>query len=146
MREHIGDLWEVHGQGHYVGITTNGAVSKTGQAIMGAGLAKIAALRFPGLRDQLGILLTQTGNHVYVFPDYRLFTIPTKHQPFEDSDPALITRSAEECVQYLKHYALPELYTVRLGCGLGRLDWSVVQALLHPHWDDRFVILTPPHR
>lgn len=144
MREEIGDLWHRHGQGHFVGITTNGAVSKNGQAVMGAGLAKIAALRFPGLKQELGALLTKFGNHVYVFPDYRLVTIPTKHQPFDDSDPALITRSAEECVRYLTHHSIPALYTVRLGCGLGRLNWSAVQPLLQPHWDDRFVILTPP--
>ena len=145
MREERGDLWEVHGQGHYIGITTNGSVSPSGHAVMGAGLAKVAALRFPQLRHQLGTLLRQTGNHVYLFPNYRLFTIPTKHQPFEDSDPALIARSAEECVRYLKNHAVPALYTVRLGCGLGRLNWSVVQPLLEAHWDDQFVILTPPY-
>lgn len=91
MRELTGDLWEFWSAGAYIGITTNGRVSRSGAAVMGAGLAKVAALRFPNLPRQLGESLTQSGNHVYAFPDYRVFSIPTKDDPFEPSLLPLIT-------------------------------------------------------
>jgi len=43
MREQTGDLWEFWSTGAYIGITTNGRVSRSGEAVMGAGLAKVAA-------------------------------------------------------------------------------------------------------
>ena len=144
MREEVGDLWQYHSQGHFIGITTNGAVTVSGEAVMGAGLATIAALRFPPLKQQLGELLAQSGNHVYAFPDYRLFTIPTTHLPAKHSDPELITRSAEELLRYVNHMNLTTLYTVPLGCEPGQLEWTTVRPLLSHVWDDRFIILTMP--
>ena len=142
MREERGDPWHFHGQGQWIGVGTNGAISASGAAVMSRGLATIAALRFPSLTQQLGELLAQSGNHVYAFPDYRLFTIPTTHVPTEHADPTLITRSAEECLRYVNHLQLPALYTVPLGCGPEQLDWSIVRPLLSRMWDDRFIILT----
>ena len=124
---------------------TNGAIGTSGAAVMSRGPATIAALRFPSLTQQLGELLAQSGNHVYAFPDYRLFTIPTTHEPTGHADPALITRSAEECLRYVNHLHLPALYTVPLGCGLEHLEWTTVQPLLSRIWDDRFIILTTPY-
>ena len=142
MREDSGDLWTVHGQGQWIGVPTNGTISASGAAVMSRGLATIAALRFPSLTQQLGELLAQSGNHVFAFPDYRLVTIPTTHEPTGPADPALIARSAEECLRYVNHLQLPALYTVPLGCGSEQLDWSTVRPLLSRMWDDRFIILT----
>jgi hypothetical protein len=50
---------------------------------MGAGLAKVDAIFFSNLSHQLGDLLTRSGNHVDAFPDYRIFSIPNKDDPFE---------------------------------------------------------------
>ena len=145
MREDSGDLWHVHGQGQWIGVPTNGTIGTAGAAVMSRGLATIAALRFPSLTQQLGELLAQSGNHVFVFPDYRLFTIPTTHGSTGQADPALITRSAEECLRYVNHLQLPALYTVPLGCGPEQLDWRTVRPLLGRIWDDRFIILTTIH-
>jgi hypothetical protein len=145
MREEVGDIWQQHSQGHWIGLPTNGEISASGAAVMNPGLATIAALRFPPLKQQLGELLAQSGNHVFAFPDYRLFTIPTMHGPTGPADPVLIARSAEECLRYVNHLQLPALYTVPLGCGLEQLDWSTVRPLLSRIWDDRFIILTTPY-
>jgi hypothetical protein len=110
---------------------------------MGAGLAKVAALRFPSLAHQLGDFLTRSGNHVYAFPDYRVFSIPTKDDPFEPSLLPLITQSADELLRYVDNMGLQDVYTVRLGCGLGQLQWDAVRPILSARWDDRFVILSP---
>lgn len=143
MREQTGDLWEFWSTGAYIGITTNGRVSRSGEAVMGAGLAKVAALRFPNLPHQLGEFLTCSGNHVYAFPDYRVFSIPTKDDPFEPSLLPLITQSADELLRYVNSMGLQDVYTVRLGCGLGQLHWDAVRPILSARWDDRFVILSP---
>ena len=145
MREEVGDIWQQHSQGHWIGLATNGEISASGAAVMNPGLATIAALRFPPLKQQLGELLAQSGNHVYAFPDYRLFTIPTTHLPAKHSDPELITRSAKELLRYVNHMNLTTLYTVPLGCGPKHLEWTTIQTLLNRIWDDRFIILTMPH-
>jgi len=144
MREQTGDLWDFWSTGAYIGITTNGRVARSGAAVMGAGLAKVAALRFPSLAHQLGEFLTRSGNHVYAFPDHRVFSIPTKDDPFEPSLLPLITQSADELLRYVDNMGLQDVYTVRLGCGLGQLHWDAVRPILSARWDDRFVILSPP--
>ena len=143
MREQTGDLWEFWSTGAYIGITTNGRVSRSGAAVMAAGLAKVAALRFPSLAHQLGEFLTCSGKHVYAFPDYRVFSIPTKDDPFEPSLLPLITQSADELLRYVDNMGLQDVYTVRLGCGLGQLHWDAVRPILSAGWSDRFVILSP---
>mgnify|MGYP001170186943 FL=1 len=144
MREEVGDIWQQNSQGHWIGLATNGAISASGAAVMNPGLATIAAIRFPSLKQQLGELLARSGNHVYAFPDYRLFTIPTTHVPSDRSDPDLIARSAEELLRYINHMNLPTLYAVPLGCEPGQLEWTTVRPLLSHVWDDRFIILTMP--
>ena len=55
-----GDLWKEVDSGKYdaVLIPTNGAVSyKTGEAAMGAGVAKTAKIKYPGIEKKLGTLL-----------------------------------------------------------------------------------------
>ena len=144
MREEVGDLWQQNSQGHWIGLATNGAVSASGTAVLSPGLATIAAIRFPFLKQQLGELLARSGNHVDAFPDYRLFTIPTTPVPSDRADPDLITRSAEELLRYVTHMNLSTLYTVPLGCEPGQLEWTTVRPLLNRIWDDRCIILTLP--
>lgn len=47
-----------------IGIPTNGYVSRNGAGVMGAGLAKQAKDRFPGIEYDLGKLLKTEGNQV----------------------------------------------------------------------------------
>mgnify|MGYP006048552271 CR=1 FL=1 len=56
-----GDLWDVHAQGSWIAITTNGVIRTNGHGVMGAGLAKQAADRFPRLPLLLGIHLRRFG-------------------------------------------------------------------------------------
>lgn len=144
MRETNGDLWTVHAEGAWIAITTNGMTRRDGTAVMGAGLAKQAAVRFPALPGLLGSHLQQSGNHLATWPAFRLITFPTKHDWRAPSDMALIERSARELVQYVRLRALPTIYLPRPGCGLGQLDWETVRPLLTRLFDDRFVIVHPP--
>ena len=53
MIEVFGDAWELS-KDHFLCITTNGEVKINGQAVMGKGIAKEAANRFPELPEAFG--------------------------------------------------------------------------------------------
>jgi len=93
VAEEPGDLWDLHYQGHWIAITTNGIVKSDGRAVMGAGLAKQAADRFPDLPRVLGTHLRTCGNTPMAFPTMRIVTFPTKHHFRDASDIGLILDS-----------------------------------------------------
>lgn len=68
MKTEIRDLWSYWGQADAVCITTNGFVKNSGLAIMGAGNAKQAKDRFPGVERNYGSLLKREGHKVQVIP------------------------------------------------------------------------------
>lgn len=57
------DIWALTSQGA-IGIPTNGAVSRNGVGVMGAGLAYDAKNRYPGIVYELGLHLRKNGNVV----------------------------------------------------------------------------------
>ncbi len=64
MFETAGDIWEYSGLSVIV-ITTNGSLTRDGRAVLGRGVARQAATKFPGLAVILGRLLTECGSHVF---------------------------------------------------------------------------------
>ena len=140
MRELVGDLWDFYDVGDWVGITTNGDVSREGLAIMGKGVAKEAAEWISPLRFLLGQALRQGGNHVHVFCKHRIVTIPVKCHWHAPASKELIERSFGELVTVWKDRKDP-LYMVRPGCGAGGLKWETVKPLCEKYLDDRFVIV-----
>jgi len=149
MKEVVGDLWRYHAQGEYIVITTNGAVRRDGYAVMGRGLAFMSAQRCEGFQKAVGVAITQSGNHVYVFNSYRLITFPVKHHWKDRASIALIERSATE-LERLTGYdfqssTYPVVYLPRVGCGNGLLTWSQVRPILQRTLlEDRFVVVTFP--
>jgi hypothetical protein len=142
MYEITGDIWSFASQG-YIVIPTNGIVKANGEAVMGAGMAKEAASRFPGLPAELGGRIKKTGNRNYYFTKYGVMTFPTKHDWKDPSDIQLITQSAAQLGKDLEvlrtqgrdiRYFLP-----KVGCGLGGLKWEDVRAAILPHLDDNMV-------
>ena len=70
MRLERGNMWDIFGKTDLFLITTNPIVKKNGAAVMGAGIAKQAALRFPELPFDFGKLLVQTQeNYGYINTD-----------------------------------------------------------------------------
>lgn len=134
LREEHGDLWARHAAGFWVGVTTNGVTRRDGACVMGRGVAKEAATRFPGLPYALGAMLRRDGNHVCFFPVYRMITFPVKHHWREPADLQLIEQSARELVSDLTlvFRGAKPVYLVRPGCGNGGLDWPTVRAVLAP--------------
>lgn len=142
MREALQDIWSYQGQAVLV-ITTNGSVTRDGRAIMGRGVARQAAERFPELRTKLGRLLQSAGNHVYeIMPG--LASFPVEETPFSQPDKRLIRRSAEELCQLADQHQWPMVVVPRPGCGGGGLSWEEVRPLLAELFDDRFIVVSAP--
>lgn len=131
-------------------ITTNGIVKKNGCAVMGAGIAKEANMRFNGLAQNLGDCLTQYGNQAYSMGLYkdnvtgewiRLITFPTKHHWRDKSNLELIEASAKQLIDICDRRGITTCYLTRPGCANGGLDWeSQVRPMLEAILDDCFII------
>ena len=140
MQYKTGDIWDLAKDGWIV-VTTNTEVKKNGRAVMGAGIAKEAAIRFPNLPKDLGNHIQLRGDMLYVkFP---VICFPTKHDWRESSKLEWIEKGCKElsCLDLDGPIYLP-----RLGCGLGGLNWErevrpVVDSLLE---GDRFILVSQP--
>jgi hypothetical protein len=140
MFETVGDIWEYATTGVIV-VTTNGSLTRDGRAVMGRGVAKQAALRFPGLAEKLGILLSVEGNHVFDL-GCGIVTFPVEETAWSQPDMRIIARSAEE-LRILADRSEWELIVVpRPGCGGGGLAWKEVRPLLEPCFDHRFFVIS----
>lgn len=131
-------------------VMTNGMVKTSGVAVMGAGIAKQASMRFDGLAQDLGMLLSKYGNQAYDMGSYkdnisdcwiRIITFPTKYPWRERADLDLIKVSAEQLLDICNQNDITRCYMPCPGCGKGGLDWkNQVRPLLDTILDDRFII------
>jgi hypothetical protein len=137
MIELSGDIWDYD----VIVVPTNGVVRANGSLVMGAGVAKDAVLKFPGIDKEWGALVEYHGNNCYMSQDRRLISFPTKHHWMDKSDPILIERSAFQLVGIADRQNIKKLAMPRIGCGLGGLKWETVRTLLTKILDDRFVVL-----
>jgi hypothetical protein len=173
MIERTGDLWDVDVPGWRPGkdavpwivVPTNGEVKANGDAVMGAGVARQAADRFPGLARELGRKLKESGNYVQhlgmhclpnpneggaqsLAPLLRIVvSFPTKHRWREMAREDLIERSAMDLANLVEAEGAiaPEVVLLpRVGTGLGGLGWNVVKRILERHLlGTRYVVVTP---
>jgi hypothetical protein len=141
MKETLGDLWEYHDAGWWVGIPTNGHIRADGKATMGAGIAAQAAARYPELPRLLGAHLRALGNRLFTVEYLRIATIPTKHHWWDPADLDLIEQSALELRDWLDKHPDIRIAIPRLGCGCGRLEWKNVRPILSPILDDRVIVV-----
>lgn len=141
-----GNYFDLPGENESCTVTTNGILKYNGNLVMGAGIAKAAAERYPELPEVLGKFVHKSGNHVYAVQTAKgqmIFSFPTKHHWKDPSDLGLILRSAKELVQLADYYQLTTVYSVRPGCSNGKLDWeSQVREPLSRILDDRFIIVS----
>jgi hypothetical protein len=144
MIEIVGNMWKIDCDA--ICVTTNGIIKKDGTAVMGAGVAHQAKIRYPSLPRELATALRLTGNHVYHIPQSdctNIITFPTKHNWKDDSDIALIEQSCKELVVLTDKSRWNKIVLTRPGCANGKLDWSIVKPILEKHLDDRFIIISP---
>lgn len=142
MREITGNIWDYLG-GAIIAITTNGVVAGNGDAVFGAGCARQALAHFPDLKERLGRLLREAGNHVHCLGD-GMVSFPVEATPWENPDPRLIARSARELRELADRHGWETVVVPRPGCGGGGLDWREVRPLLEEAFDDRFLVISAP--
>lgn len=145
MQEIVGNIWHFVGSLNPICIPTNGIYNSQGTAIMGAGLAKDAADRYPELPKLLGEKLKDTGNNVYQFNILKdiIITFPTKYHWYFKSNLILIRQSTEQLLELTDNNPdWEQVYLPRVGTGLGQLDWiNDVKPILE-NLDDRFTIVS----
>jgi hypothetical protein len=142
MQEINGNIWTYHYHGRWIIVTTNGAIKKNGAAVMGRGVAKELATRYPDFPGTLGATILSSGNNVYAFSKYRVITFPVKDGWRKKADMVLIEKSLRQLVELVNKTDLSDkFYMVRPGCGYGRLDWETeVKHLCEKYLDNRFII------
>lgn len=121
-------------------VPTNCQINKAGEAIMGAGLAKQAAMRYPNLPKLLGINLKSfvlCRQSCHFFKEYKIVAFPTKYNWKDDSDLDLIDDAACSLADFIKNFPSVHLneqfYIPQVGTGLGRLKWEDVKPVLDKH-------------
>jgi len=140
MIEVQGNLWNYWKAGAWLVVTTNGSVRKDGDAVMGRGIAKQAADYFPTLAPDLGQKIRHVGNHVFVFFDLRVLTMPVKYHWKQPASWGLIRQSIEQLVVVVNSLGINSVAMPRPGCGNGGLQWRDVRPLLAT-LNDRFRVV-----
>jgi hypothetical protein len=142
------DIWTLRDKyaSAWVVIPTNVTRRKDGTAVMGAGLAKEAARKYPSLPEKLGKHIVKFGANIYV--DRPIICLPTK---VHWKNPSLMSHIEHGCLQLselsrvLSSIGNEDVILIpRLGCGLGGLNWErevrpVVDSILT---EDRFVLVS----
>lgn len=155
MQYRNGDIWQIsRDMDAWVVVPTNLTNRRDGKAVMGAGLAKQAAQRFPALATNLGIHLLRFGSRLYL-DNYgraglhrKIICLPTKDHWQESANMDLIVDGCHELKEIA--YALKTVGDERpillpkIGCGLGGLNWErqvrpVVDSILE---GDRFILVS----
>lgn len=142
MKEATGNIWDYLGDA-IICITTNGHLTKKGEAVLGRGCARQAMERFPDLPARLGVLLSEGGNHVHAIGD-GLVSFPVEESPWATPDLRLIRRSAEELRMLADREGWTRIIVPRPGCGGGGLAWQDVRPLLADILDNRFTVINAP--
>lgn len=152
MREIEADLWVLTGDARC--ITTNGSIKTGDKGVMGRGVARQAAVLYPGAEAALGRYLTANGNHTGVIFEaddvvtIPLVALPTKHFWFEKADAQLIKRSLAELIALTDARNWHTVLLPRPGCGksTGGLLWEFMRPLCAKRLDDRFLVVERPVR
>ncbi|MCV0439707.1 MAG: hypothetical protein K5880_13860 [Hydrogenophaga sp.] len=142
-----GDIWNLATElDAWVVVPTNTCVRQDNKAVMGAGMAKDAADRYPGLAENLGVHIGKFDSRLYV--SNPVICLPTKHNWRNPSKIEFVEQGCYELLDLARILssvgdARPILLP-QLGCGLGGLNWErqvrpLVDSILE---GDRFVLVT----
>lgn len=156
MIETRGDIWDYEDT-HWIVVPTNIGWTHAGKNVMGRGIARQAAERYPKLAKNYGEFCRMYHGHVgmalplWLPTDTRLILFPTK--PLNALRPAMSWRGKSD-LDLINHglyrlRALPPMHPPAiavplLGCGNGGLDPDVVAPLMRRYLDqERFLLVKP---
>jgi len=140
MLETVGDIWEYADRG-VIAVTTNGSLTRDGRAVIGRGVARQAACRFPRLAEELGRMLAGRGNHVFDL-GCGIVSFPVEETAWSQPDLRIIARSAGELRLLADQSGWGHIVVPRPGCGGGGLSWREIRPILAPLFDDRFLVIS----
>lgn len=151
MREEQQDIFKYIGRADIMCIPTNGTIKQSdGEAVMGAGVARQFANRYPDLPRVLAAKLQQ-GNVIHYLGSYSgtaFLSFPTKHNWYDRKADLFLIKEAGigllNTVNLKVMPAMPNPLIVlpRVGCGCGRLSWEQeVRPFLAAILDDRFLVV-----
>ena len=114
---------------------------------MGAGVAKAAKLKFPGIDINLASWLDRHGNvpgRIYqIGVEQYVVSFPTKDHWRYPSKLELIKQSAFRLkAGWQKLGSQHTVYLPRPGCGLGGLQWNQVRKVISPYFEEPNFIIT----
>lgn len=152
MKEIYGNLWDWWEDYDAVVITTNGYITKKGEAVMGRGIAKEAKDRFPALPKFLGDQLKQKGNITLLYPMLfapHIITLPVKPQYGPNSEMGWQAKADIDLIVQSIH-RMNDIYAPlygsilmpRPGCGNGGLKWEDVKPVIEPLLSDKYTVIS----
>jgi len=146
MKQIICNIWDLHST-HWIVIPTNIGWKSNGDNVMGAGLAKQAALKYPDLPKFYGDYCQEDmeASAVIAYPEFKLIMFPVKelnrNHPHlswkQDASLPLIEKSAKELSIFPGNIAIP-----MVGCGAGNLKEEEVLPVLERYLSkDNFILV-----
>ena len=153
-----GDFFDIAAEEYFDALvcTTNMQVKDNGDLVMGKGIAKAFAERFPKLPSRFGKRLKE-GRHLngvmaefnsqYLkmcepfYTERYLISLPTKIHWKHPSDIALVKRSVKILRGMVDIMNWSKILVPPPGCGNGGLGWPDVRETIEPLLDDRFHIV-----
>lgn len=146
MRKGKGNIFDLFMTGSYdaICITTNGITKKSGDAVMGAGIAKACAEKFPRSPKDLAEGLKENGNVVQIISPtiYGLIlSFPTKNHWKDPSNIELIKKSCHQLMDFIDENKLTRVLLPKPGCSNGKLEWSEVEPIISEILDDRVAVI-----
>ena len=149
MHKAIGNLWDFHKEGYTVVIPTNLYITTNGN-IMGAGLAKDAAERWPLLREEYTSRIRLGMPRVWD-PGKHIILLPVKPSMTRDGWPGWMGKAnvsmIEDGVQWMNEmkFGKRPIACPLLGCGAGWLAKKDILPILE-RLDHRFTIVFPEEK
>jgi hypothetical protein len=130
-------------------VTTNGVLTMSRRAVMGAGVALQAKQRFPGVDIALWDCIKRNGHVTQIIdtwapfspasckPGTVLVSFPTKHHWRDPSPIDLIATSAVQLMALVEDQKWDRVLLPKPGCRKGGLLWKDVEPVLTDILDER---------
>ena len=131
MRWVTDDLWE--GRADWRVITTNLCTRRDGAAVMGRGVARQAADRFPTLPVFYGHALRQRYHGLVPFTEFGVLCLPVKRHWSDTADLGIIGASLTELAEFAAERSEEIVRMPVPGVGFGEADPAAITHLLQIH-------------
>lgn len=149
MNEIIGDFWEeAYKDYDAIVCTTNSDIKANGKLVMGAGIAKDFAQRFPHLPDEWGKRAKANwhfqGYNVLVSIQHgspHFVALQTKTHWRDSSSYVLVERSLKRLQLITWTLDWQKILMIRPGCGNGGLEWPLVKEIFEKNNFNKFYVI-----